>query len=119
MRLAPGVFMWGDVLRFSEIGRTCVERGVQVVSLNDDPVRHAIVRVTTVIVRIRRIRTGERIDPGARTQVWPSIEAGGIGVGTSRAQIGAGGATARVAAETTGVVFQRQECVFARGLANL
>ena len=110
MRLAPGVFVWGDVLRFSEIGRTCVQRGVQVVSLNDDPVRYAIVCVTTVIVgrRLRVcawVRPGKRIDPGARTQVWPSIEAGGIGVGTSRAQIGAGGATAGVAAKTTGVVF--------------
>ena len=50
MLLAPGVFVWGDILGFSEIGRACVKRGVQVVCLNDDPVRHAIVRVTTVIV---------------------------------------------------------------------
>ena len=119
MRLAPAIFVWGDVLRFSEIGRPCVERGVQVVSLNNDPVGHAIVRVTTMVVPVRRVSTGERIDPGARTQVWPRIKTGGIGVGAPRAQIGASRATAGVAAKTTGIVFQRQECVLARGLANL
>lgn len=85
MRLAPAVFVRGHVLRFSEIGRALVERGVQVISLNDNPVRYAIVRMTAVVVRVRRIRTGERIDPGARTQIWPRIETGGIGVGASRA----------------------------------
>lgn len=119
MRLAPAVFVWGDVLRFSEIGRTRVDCGVQVVSLNDDPMRHAIVRVTTVTVRVCRIRTGERIDPCPRTQAWPGIKTGGIRIGAPRAQIGAGSATAGVAAKTACVVFQRQECVFARRLTNL
>jgi hypothetical protein len=85
MRLAPAIFVWGDVLCFSEIARALIEVLVQVIDLNDNPVRHAVVRVTTVVVRVRRIRSGERIDPGARTEVWSRIEVSGIGVGASRA----------------------------------
>jgi hypothetical protein len=85
MRLAPAVFVWGDVLRFSEIARPRIERGVQIVDLNDNPVRHPVMHVTTVVVRVRWIRSGERIDPGTRTQVRPRIETGTVRVGASRA----------------------------------
>ena len=70
VRLAPGVFVWGDVVGFSEIARARIERGVQVIDLNENPVRHAVVRVTAVVVRRRarispRVEAGKRIDPGA------------------------------------------------------
>jgi hypothetical protein len=113
MRLAPAVFVRSDVHCFSEICRALVERGVQVIGFNDNPMRYAIVHVTGVVIRIRRVSAGERIDPGARTQVWPCIETGRIGIGTSRAQIRAGSATAGVTAKTTGVVLQGQKRMFA------
>ena len=68
--MAPGVFVWGDVLGFSEIARARIERGVQVIDLNENPVRHAVVCVPTVVVWRRarispRVEAGKRIDPGA------------------------------------------------------
>jgi hypothetical protein len=69
MRLAPGVFACGDVLRFSKIGRALIQRGVEVVDFHENPVRHAVVVVAAVIVRIRWKVTGEWIDPRARTDL--------------------------------------------------
>ena len=51
MGLAPRVFMRGHVLRFGEICRARINRCVQVVDLNQDPVRYPVVDVAVVIVR--------------------------------------------------------------------
>ncbi len=67
MRLAPGVFKRSNVCRFGEIGRAGIERRVQVIDFNNDPVRYAVVHVAGVVVRVwvRGEEAGERIDPGA------------------------------------------------------
>jgi len=64
VRLAPSVFGRCDILRFGKIGRTLVQRCVQVIDLNANPVRYAVVIVAGVVVGIRRKVAGERIDPG-------------------------------------------------------
>ena len=90
------VYSWGvTYCGFREIGRTLIQRCVQVINLNHDPVRYAVVRVATVVVGRRWISTGERIDPGARTHAaLAAIQAGRIGVGTSRARDGSRRASA-------------------------
>jgi len=82
MRLAPGVFMRRDVCCFGEIGRARIERCVQIIDLNNDPVRYAVVHMAAVVVRVwvRGEEAGERIDPGARAQVGPRVKTGIIGV---------------------------------------
>lgn len=68
MTLAPGIFVWDDVLRLSKIRRSGVKACVQVVNINQNPVRCCVMNVAAVIVRCRtRKNSGERIDPGART----------------------------------------------------
>ena len=52
MRLAPGVFMRANVCRFAEIGGPRVEIGVQVVDFHADPVRHAVMVMAAVVVRV-------------------------------------------------------------------
>src|SRR5947208_6465216 len=52
--LAPGVFMWSDVLTFSEIGATRILRCVQVAHCHRDPVRRACVSVAGVVGRAWR-----------------------------------------------------------------
>ncbi len=69
MRLAPCVFMRAEVCRFSEVGRIRVEVCIQVVDLDPDPVRHAVMGVAGMIVGARWERAGERIDPCARTDL--------------------------------------------------
>jgi len=64
VRLAPSVFGRCDILRFGKIGRTLVQRCVQVIDLNANPVRYAVVIVAGVVVGIRQKVAGERIDPG-------------------------------------------------------
>ena len=66
MCLAPRVFVRANVCRFGKIGGTLVEVCVQVVDLHADPVRHAVMVMTVVIVRAGLERACERIDPGAR-----------------------------------------------------
>src|SRR5438309_1056603 len=39
MTLAPGVFVWNDVLRLSKIGRSRVLRCIQIVNVNQNSVR--------------------------------------------------------------------------------
>src|ERR1700757_3391161 len=65
MRLAPGVFTRGDILRFSEIGGALIERGIEVVDFDEKPMRNAVMIVAAVIVRIGWKATSEWIDPRA------------------------------------------------------
>jgi hypothetical protein len=51
MTLAPSVFMRDDVLRFSKIRRSYVQRRVQVVNVNQNSVRRYVMNVAGVIVR--------------------------------------------------------------------
>jgi hypothetical protein len=50
MTLAPGVFVRHDVLRFSKIRRSRVQRRVQVVNVNQNSVRSYVMNVAGVIV---------------------------------------------------------------------
>jgi hypothetical protein len=65
--LTPDVLVWRDVLRLGKIGRSRIKCGVQIVDLNPNPVRYAVVAVTAVVVRSRRKFPGKGIYPGART----------------------------------------------------
>src|ERR1043166_9937792 len=67
MRLTPGILVRTKITGFAKIGRTGILCCVQVADLGPDPVRHAVVMVTGVIVCIRWKGAGEGIDPGART----------------------------------------------------
>jgi hypothetical protein len=80
VRLAPGVFVRSDILRFGEIGRARIERCVQIINLNQNPVRNAVVCMAAVVVRCRREFPCKGINPSARTQVWPRIETRAIWV---------------------------------------
>ena len=51
MSLAPGVFVRDDVFRFGKIGRSRVQRRVQVVNVNQNSVRRYVMTVAAVIVR--------------------------------------------------------------------
>ena len=70
MRLAPSVFVRSEVLPFGKIARAGIERCVQVIDVNNDPVRYLVVHMAGVVVRrcLRispREEAGKRIDPGA------------------------------------------------------
>jgi hypothetical protein len=68
MCLAPSVFMRSDVLGLGKISRAGIERCVQIIDLNKNPVRYVIVHVAGVIVRVwigSWEKPCERIDPGA------------------------------------------------------
>jgi len=67
--LAPGILLWSDVFRFSEIDRPLIEGCIQITGFHKNPVRYAIVHVVAVVVRVRRKVTCERIDPGTRTDL--------------------------------------------------
>ena len=69
MRLAPGEFVRGHVLRFSKIAGACIQRGIQVIDLHDNPVRDAIMIVAAVLVRRRWKVAGKWIDPRSRTDL--------------------------------------------------
>src|SRR5262249_40521534 len=69
MRLAPGEFARGHILRFSKVGRALIKRCVEVVGFHENPVRYAVVVVAAVIVRIRWKVASEWIDPGTRTDL--------------------------------------------------
>ena len=47
--LAPGILVWGNVLRFGEVGRTRVHRRVQIVYFDNNPMRRAGVSVAGVV----------------------------------------------------------------------
>ena len=67
MSVAPGILVWTNVSGFAKIGRAGILCCVQVTVLHPDPVRHPIMMMAAVIVGVRWKRSGERIDPGART----------------------------------------------------
>ena len=67
MRLTPAVLVRTKVSGFAKIGRTRVLCWVQVADLYPDPVRNAVVNVAVMVVGVRWKGSGERIDPGART----------------------------------------------------
>lgn len=86
MTLAPRVFMRSKICGFTEIRRIWIQCGVQVVDLDPDPVRHAVVSVAGVIIRGGREGPGERIDPSARTDaVLIAIQARDVWIGAARA----------------------------------
>ena len=70
MSLAPGVFMWSDVLTFGEVGRARIQRCVQVAHCHRDPVGRPCMGVARVVVwRCRRVsprvEAGKGIHPRA------------------------------------------------------
>jgi len=65
MRLTPGVFVRTEIGRFGKIFGALIHVLIQVVSLDPDAVRHAIMRVTGVIVGRVRKRACEWVNPGA------------------------------------------------------
>ena len=79
MALAPGAFVRDDVTRFGKICRPRVERSVQVIDVNQNPVCRGVgrgVHVAAVIVCgvTRGEASRKRIDPAARTNaVLPPI----------------------------------------------
>ena len=67
--LAPGILVRGHVLRLGKIARALIECGIQIIDLNQNPVRYAIVAVTAVLIRRRWKVAGEWIDPCTRTDL--------------------------------------------------
>lgn len=67
MGLTPGILKGIQVLRFDEIGCTLIERCVQIIDVNANPVRYAVMCVTRVVgwIWIRCEKSGKRIDPCA------------------------------------------------------
>src|SRR5260370_16051514 len=65
--LAPGIFMWSDILTFGEIGRAWILRCVQIAHCHRDPVRRACMNVAAVVGRAWRSweSTGKGIHPRA------------------------------------------------------
>ena len=51
MTLAPDAFVRDDVIRFGKIRRPRIERGVQVVNVNQNSVRRYVMTVAAVVVR--------------------------------------------------------------------
>ena len=66
VRLAPSVLMRADVGSFTKIAGSRILPWDQITRLHQDPVRHAIMTMTVMIIGIRRKRTSERVHPGAR-----------------------------------------------------
>jgi hypothetical protein len=76
--------MRGNILGFGEVGRALIKVLVQIIDLNPNPVRDAIVRVATMIVGGRWISAGEWINPAARADaVLPTIKVGRVWVRAS------------------------------------
>jgi len=65
MTLAPGIFMRANVCGFAKIPGIWIHCCVQVVDLNPDPMRHAVVVVAVVVVGGRWEGASKGIDPGA------------------------------------------------------
>jgi len=70
MRLTPRVLMRSDVLTFRKIGRSSVERRVQIIDLNPDPVGYAVMVVAVMVIGNvvpRGEKAREGVYPGARS----------------------------------------------------
>ena len=52
MRLAPGIFMRGDVGGFAKITCTRISAGIRSLVSTQNPVRHAVVNMAVVVVGI-------------------------------------------------------------------
>src|SRR5215471_4844689 len=112
--------MWSHVLRLGKITGARIERRVEIVDLNPDPVRYAVVAVAVVVVGVGRERSGKRIDPGTRPDAeLVGVQAGRIWVGAARAQLNALAATTGITPKPAGVVFQCSKRMLHPRLANL
>jgi len=58
--------MGAKVGGFAKIGRARIPPWYQITRFHQYSVRYAVVSMTAVIVGVRRERSGERINPGAR-----------------------------------------------------
>ena len=84
--------MRGHVLRFGKIGsRALIECGIQIIDLNQNPVRYAVVAVAAVLIRRRWKVAGEWIDPCTRTDlVWSPFRPADVRIRAPRAKMAAG-----------------------------
>ena len=117
--LTPGAFVRDDVFRFGKIRCAHVHRCVQVVNVNQNPVRRYVMNVTSVVVRVWTLWeiSCEWIDPGARTDAGlAAVQTGPVCIGAAGAKMAA---AYTVASETATVGRCRRECVLTPGLANL
>lgn len=89
--LAPGVFVRDDVLRFGKIGGARVLCRDQVTRFHQNSVGGCVMTVTGVIVREITVETsGERIDPGARTDAsLAAVQTGSVCVRAAGAKVAA------------------------------
>ena len=89
MALAPSIFVRHDVFSLGKIGSALVLRWDQVTGVHQNSVRRHVMNVTAVIVRSGTYETsGERIDPGARTDAGlTAVQTGAVCIGTARAQM--------------------------------
>lgn len=69
MLLAPGVFVWSDILCFAKIRRAGIQGCVQIVNVNAEPVRYGVMIMSGVIIRVGWKRACKRIHPCARTDL--------------------------------------------------
>src|SRR4029450_10979680 len=91
MRLAPRVFMRADIGGFAKIGRTRISAWDYITRLDTNPVGHVVMLVAGVVIGVRRKRSSEGIDPGARTdQALVAIKAGNVRVRAARAKMSEG-----------------------------
>ena len=92
MTLAPAAFVGDNVFRFGKIRRSRVQRGVQVVNIDQHSVRRYVVSVPAVIIRRGTVETSaEWIDPCARTDTGlTTVQTGAVCIGAARAELGAG-----------------------------
>src|ERR1700746_2331812 len=80
--------MRANVCGFSKVTGAWIKALVQIIDIHANPVRHAVMVVAGVIVRVRRKRSCERIDPGARTQLaLLPVQAAAIWIRAARAEV--------------------------------
>src|SRR5688572_10452572 len=122
IRLAPDVFVRGYVLSLGIIGGAHVLSRAQIGDLRQDPVCRAEMRMTAVAVVRRggiapRINSGERVDPGTRTEIRTGIEARAVRIRTSRSKRCS--VRMRLASKTANVILQCRERVLYARLSDL
>ena len=103
MRLAPAVFVRGDILRFGKVGRALIQRCVQIIDFNQNPMRYTVVAVAAVIVR-RRWKAPVNGLTHAREPIWFGSPFRLAEYGSEHpGKDGCRGATTGVTAKATGV----------------
>src|SRR5207245_4754083 len=87
----PGLCALNDLFGLGKIGSALVLRWDQVTGVHQNSVRRHVMNVTAVIVRSGTYETsGERIDPGARTDAGlAAIQTGPICIGAAGAEMAA------------------------------